>query len=66
MIFYADSTIRFSAERGFSESYYILCPVCWNWGINVTLWEDGSEDLSEYATCKRIADTMERRDRTGR
>lgn len=62
MIFYADSTIRFSVERGFSESYYILCPVCWNWGIHVTLWEDGSEDLSECLTCRRMDEAMERRD----
>ncbi len=53
MIFSADSTIRFSKERGFSESFYILCPVCWNLGIKIIRWEDGTEEISECATCKR-------------
>jgi hypothetical protein len=52
-MFSADSTLRFSIERGFSESYYILCPVCWNSGIKIILWEDGSEEVAECATCRR-------------
>lgn len=51
-MFYDDSTIRFSHEKGFGESYYILCPVCWNSGIKVTRWEDGTEDIKECAVCR--------------
>jgi hypothetical protein len=53
MIFSTDSTIRFSIERGFSESFYILCPVCWNSGIRIVRWEDGSEEVNECTVCKR-------------
>jgi hypothetical protein len=53
MIFSADSTIWFSTERGFSESFYILCPKCWNSGIKVIRWEDGTEEVNECASCKR-------------
>jgi hypothetical protein len=58
MIFSADSTIRFSVERGFSETFYILCPVCWNAGIKVIRWEDGSYEESECAVCKRREESM--------
>ncbi len=53
MIFPADSTIRFSIERGFSESFYIICPVCSNAGIKVIRWEDGTEETTGCATCRR-------------
>jgi hypothetical protein len=53
IMFSADSTLRFSIERGFSESHHVLCPVCWNSDIRIILWEDGSEDVSECATCRR-------------
>lgn len=59
MKFSVDSTLRFSRERGFSESYYILCPVCGNAGIIMTRWEDGAEETTECATCKRIEETMD-------
>ncbi len=60
MFFSADSTLRFSAERGFSESFYLICPVCGNAGIKMTRWEDGSEETTHCAICRRIEDMMER------
>jgi hypothetical protein len=58
-MFYDDSTIRFSDEKGFGESYYILCPVCWNSGIKVTRWEDGTEDVTDCAVCERMEMLMD-------
>jgi hypothetical protein len=58
-MFSADSTLRFSIERGFSESYYIVCPVCWNAGIKIILWEDGSEEVAECTICRRREGIME-------
>jgi hypothetical protein len=58
MIFSADSTIRFSVERGFSETFYILCPVCWNAGIKVIHWENGSREEIECAVCRRREESM--------
>ncbi len=58
MIFSADSIIRFSKEQGFSESFYVLCPVCWSSGIKVIRWENGTEEMSECATCKRRDEAM--------
>jgi hypothetical protein len=57
-MFYDDSTIKFSNEKGFGESYYILCPVCWNSGIKVTRWEDGTEDEKACAVCERMERLM--------
>jgi hypothetical protein len=57
-MFYAESTIRFSDEKGFGESYYILCPVCWNCSIKITLWENGKEESKDCAICKRIESLM--------
>jgi hypothetical protein len=62
MIFSADSTIRFSIERGFSESFYVICPVCWNAGIKIIRWEDGSEETAGCATCRRREKMMESRE----
>ncbi|MCL4537587.1 MAG: hypothetical protein M1610_08360 [Nitrospirae bacterium] len=56
---YDDSTIRFSDERGFGESYYIICPVCWNSGIKVIKWEDGTEDVTDCAVCERMEILMD-------
>ncbi|WP_333656546.1 hypothetical protein [Dissulfurispira sp.] len=58
-MFYDDSAIRFSDEKGFGESYYILCPVCWNSGIKVTRWEDGTEDVTDCAVCERMEILMD-------
>jgi hypothetical protein len=52
-MFSADSTLRFSIERGFSESYYILCPICWNAGIKIIRWEDKTEEEIDCAICRR-------------
>ena len=52
-MFSADSTVRFSIERGFSESYYIVCPICWNAGIKIILWEDGTEEAIDCVVCER-------------
>ncbi len=64
MIFSRDTTVRFSIERGFSESYYILCPVCWNASIKVVRWEDGFEETAECATCRRREEMMDERQRS--
>lgn len=64
-MFYDDSTLSFSSKRGFSESYYITCPVCWNSSIKVTRWEDGSVESGECVTCKRTEELMELEQLTG-
>jgi hypothetical protein len=56
---YDDSTLRFSSERGFSESYYITCPVCWNSSIKVTEWENGAVESGECITCRRTEELMD-------
>ncbi len=58
----ADATLRFSIERGFSLSSYIVCPVCWNAGIILTRFEDGTEEATECATCRRIEAAMDEED----
>jgi hypothetical protein len=62
MIFSADSTVRFSIERGFSETFFAVCPVCWNAGIKVIRWEDGTEETLGCATCRRMEKTMDSRE----
>ncbi|HSB51373.1 MAG TPA: hypothetical protein VLD40_01815 [Dissulfurispiraceae bacterium] len=57
-MFYRDSRIRYSEEKGFGESYYILCPVCWNSSIRLTVWETGTRDEDECATCRRMERLM--------
>ena len=57
-MFYDDSTIRYSREKGFGESYFIICPVCWNSGIRVVRWEDGSVDSGECITCRSREEVM--------
>jgi hypothetical protein len=57
-MFYRDSTIKFGNEKGFSESYYILCPVCWNSSIKITCWEDGTCIEEGCDVCDRIQRTM--------
>jgi Zn ribbon nucleic-acid-binding protein len=52
--------MRFGVERGFSESFYIVCPVCWNAGIKMTRWEDGSLEESECSVCRRRDEPMEK------
>ncbi len=61
-MFYNDSTVHFSDEKGLGESYYIICPVCWNSSIRMTQWEDGSFDCEECVICKRIEEVMELED----
>jgi hypothetical protein len=48
-----DSTIRFDVDKGFGESYYLICPVCWNSGIKMTCWEDGTHIEEECMVCSR-------------
>ncbi len=50
----SSSTLRYSNEKGFGESYFILCPVCWNASIKVIRWEDGEEEFGECLVCKRM------------
>jgi hypothetical protein len=56
--FFVDSTLRYSNEKGFGESYYILCPVCWNSSIKVKKWEDGTEETSDCPVCERMIRTL--------
>ena len=56
--FFNDSTVRYSDEKGFCESYYIICPTCWNSGIKMNKWEDGTEEISECAICERMIRTL--------
>ena len=58
-MFYDDSTLRFSREKGLGESYYITCPVCWNSSIRMTQWEDGSAEGGECIICKRREEILE-------
>lgn len=57
-MFYSDSTIWFSKERGIGESYYILCPACGNSGIRTVRWEDGTGEEGECSICRRMEETM--------
>jgi len=52
-MFSADSTLRFSIERGFGGSYYILCPICWNASIKIIRSEDGTEEVIDCVVCER-------------
>ncbi len=56
--FVSDSTVRYSNEKGFGESYYIICPTCWNSGIRITRWEYSAEEISECAVCERMIRTL--------
>lgn len=58
-MFFDGSTIRFDDEKGIGESYFILCPVCWNYGIKITIWENGTKDEEECPLCNREEQTME-------
>lgn len=59
VMLYDDSTLRFSNERGFGQSYYIICPVCGNSSIRVTQWENGSADSGECIICRRREEIMD-------
>lgn len=59
MMFSADSTIRFSVERGFSEFFYLICPICSNASIKIIRWEDGTEETTGCLICKRAEKMME-------
>ena len=56
--FISDSTVRFSDTKGFGESYYIICPMCWNSGLKITKWENGEEEISECIICERMIRTL--------
>jgi len=60
-MFYSDSTIWFSIEKGLGESYYILCPVCGNCGIRVLYWEDGTKEEGHCLICRRMEELMDPR-----
>lgn len=47
-----ESTLRYSDLKGFGETLWITCPVCWN-SMKVTCWEDGSSE-EECPACERI------------
>jgi hypothetical protein len=48
---HSDSTLRFSAEKGFGETLWITCPVCWN-AMKVTAWEFAPSE-EDCAACRR-------------
>jgi hypothetical protein len=50
-----ESILKFSLEKGFGETHWITCPVCWN-AMKVTEWENGSIE-EECAACERIQRT---------
>jgi hypothetical protein len=52
--FWVDSTVKYNNFKGFGESRYIICPVCWNASIKFTRWEDGTEEISECPVCERM------------
>lgn len=58
-MFREDSIIHYDDEKGIGETFFILCPVCWNYGIKITIWEDGSEDEEDCPLCSREQRTME-------
>jgi Zn ribbon nucleic-acid-binding protein len=58
-MFYSGSTIVFSDQKGFGERYFIVCPVCWNASIRITLWEDGSMDEDDCGVCARMIRSMD-------
>ncbi len=59
-MFIKDAILKFNDCRGFSQSYWILCPVCWNSGIKVTKWEDGTEEIDECRNCVRFIQQNEK------
>jgi hypothetical protein len=56
--FFVESTLKYSDEKGFGESYYITCPVCWNASIRYIKWEDGTEETGECPVCERMIRTL--------
>ncbi len=57
-IFFVESTLRYSDEKGFGEAYYINCPVCWNASIQFIKWEDSAEETSECPVCERMINAL--------
>lgn len=60
--FFVESTLKYSDVKGFAETYYILCPVCWNSSILYTKWEDGTEETSDCPVCERMIRTLKGND----
>jgi hypothetical protein len=58
-MFYEESIIHYDDEKGIGETFFILCPVCWSYGIKITVWEDGSEEQGHCPVCSRKERTME-------
>jgi hypothetical protein len=54
-MFYKDSTVLYDENKGIGESWYILCPVCWNASIRVVRWESGETETGECLICERFA-----------
>ncbi|MFA5354138.1 MAG: hypothetical protein WC291_07905 [Thermodesulfovibrionales bacterium] len=65
MKLHSDSTLRFSLEKGFGESYFISCPVCGNLGIKIIWWEKGNEEITECLVCRRMEKAMEKGEEEG-
>jgi len=61
-MFIDEATLRFHPEKGFGQTYWILCPVCWNSGIKITLWDSGAEDSDECINCERFMSEDDARD----
>jgi hypothetical protein len=54
---YKESTLKYNLEKGFGETLWVICPVCWN-SMKVTIWEDGAQE-EECSACERIEREME-------
>lgn len=46
-----DSILRYNPGKGFGETFWVTCPVCWN-AMKLTRWEDGTEE-AECPSCRR-------------
>jgi rubrerythrin len=46
-----ESILRFSPEKGFGETFWITCPVCWN-AMKLTVWELAPNE-EDCPACRR-------------
>jgi hypothetical protein len=46
-----ESTLRYNERKGFGETFWVTCPVCWN-AMRLTRWELAPEE-ADCASCRR-------------
>ncbi len=51
--------MKYSNRKGFGESFWNLCPVCWCASIRTTFWEDGTAEHGDCLVCNRMSEIME-------